>query len=209
MTDEANTQDVVVDTTNPENEEQDDEMQSIIDALSKDDTVAETPEKAPVSSEDPNASFKKVGNMTFKTEAEFETWAMKQNGEVSRLTGELKIAQEAAKSNPGKQTTVDVNSLMMQIEVASFFKANPDAVEVKDIMAAALRSKKAGNLAEARVIALRAIGKETEEITNNNDAKIILKSGGGEGGMSEGSYTNTDQVKGTSDFADAALTGRI
>lgn len=207
MTEEANNQEVV-DTTNPEEGNQDDELTSILDALGKDDAVADEPEKTPESSEDQDKPFKKIGNMTFKTEAEFETWVMKQNGEVSRLTGELKKAQERLEANPSKQTAVDVNALMTQIEVRNFFNANPDALEVKDIMAAVIRSKKAGNLAEARVIALRAIGKEVEE-DGGNDTKTILKSGGGEGGMSEGSYTNNDQMKGTSDFADAALTGRI
>ena len=207
MTEEANNQEVV-DTTNPEEGTQDDELTSILDALGKDDAVADEPEKTPESSEDPDKPFKKIGNMTFKTEAEFETWAMKQNGEVSRLTGELKKAQERLEANPSKQTAVDVNALMTQIEVKNFFNSHPDALEVKDIMAAAIRSKKAGNLAEARIIALRAIGKEVEE-DGGNDTKTILKSGGGEGGMSEGSYTNNDQMKGTYDFADAALTGRI
>lgn len=207
MTEEANNQEVV-DTTNPDEGNQDDELTSILDALSKDDAVADEPEKTPASSEDQDKPFKKVGNMTFKTEAEFETWAMKQNGEVSRLTGELKKAQERLEANPSKQTAVDVNALMTQIEVKNFFNSHPDALEVKDIMAAAIRSKKAGSLAEARVIALRAIGKEIEE-DGGNDTKTILKSGGGEGGASEGSYTNNDQIKGVSDFADAVLTRRI
>lgn len=209
MNEEVNNQDVDT-ATNPDVENQDDELTSILDALGKedDDSVAGDSEEKPDSSEDKDKSFKKIGNMTFKTEAEFETWAMKQNGEVSRLTGELKKALSDAKTDTGKQTSVDVNSLILQIEVANFFKENPDALEVKDIMAAALRSKKASSLAEARTMALRALGKEVEE-KSDNDTKTILKSGRGEGGMSDGNYINNDQVKGTSDFADQALTGRI
>lgn len=193
---------------NPEGENQD-ELNSILDALGKDDTVV-IEKKDPVTPSKDGVvekPFKVLGTLTFKTEADYDTWALKQNGEVSRLTGELAVAKKAALDHPSKKTETDVNSIRMQIKVADFFEANPDAVEHKDVIAAILRSGKAKTLEEAKVMALRAVGVESKEEDHTEDIKKVLKSGGSEGGS--GSYNSKEDVKGTSDFADGALTGKI
>lgn len=200
MAEEA-TQEVV--ETNPEEGNQD-ELNSILEALGKDDTVAEAKADAP--SKDENKTFKKVGNLVFKTEADYDAWAVKNNGEVSRLTGELKKAQEIAKSNPTKETITDVNAIRMQIKVADFFEENPDAVEHKDVIAALLRSGKAKTLGDAKTMALRIAGVE-EKKEEPNDTKNILKAGSGDS-TGSGSYNSSEDVKGVSDFADSALLGK-
>lgn len=200
MAEEA-TQEVV--ETNPEEGNQD-ELNSILEALSKDDPVVEA--KAETSSKGSDEPFKKVGNLTFKTEADYDAWAVKNNGEVSRLTGELKKAQEVAKANPTKETITDVNAIRMQIKVADFFEANPEAVEHKDVIAALLRSGKAKTLDEAKTMALRIAGVE-EKKEETDDTKNILKAGGGDS-TGSGSYNTSEDVKGTSEFADSALLGK-
>jgi len=200
MAEEA-TQEVV--ETNPEEGNQD-ELNSILEALSKDDTVVEA--KAETSSKGVDEPFKKVGNLTFKTEADYDAWAIKNNGEVSRLSGELKKAQDAAKSNPTKETVADVNAIRMQIKVADFFEENPDAVEHKDVIAALLRSGKAKTLSEAKTMALRVAGVE-EKKADTDDTKNILKAGGGDN-TGSGSYNTNEDVKVVSDFADSALLGK-
>ena len=189
--------------TNPVEGNQD-ELSSILDALGKDDSVVEVKTDAP--SKEGEQPFKKVGNLVFKTEADYDAWAVKNNGEVSRLTGELKKAQEAAKSNPTKETVADVNAIRMQIKVADFFEANPEAVEHKDVIAALLRSGKAKSLDEAKTMALRIAGVE-EKKEETNDTKNILKAGGGDS-TGSGSYNTSEEVKGVSDFADSALLGK-
>lgn len=203
MAEEANTQEVV--ETNPEEGNQD-ELSSILEALGKDETVVEAKAETPSEGDKNNEPFKKVGNLTFKTEADYDAWAVKNNGEVSRLTGELKKAQEVAKANPTKETITDVNAIRMQIKVADFFEANPEAVEHKDVIAALLRSGKAKTLDEAKTMALRAIGVE-EKKEEADDTKNILKAGGGDS-TGSGSYNTHEDVKGTSEFADSALTGK-
>lgn len=204
MAEEA-TQDVVV--TNPDEGTQD-ELGSILDALNKDETVVEA--KADTSSNNAGEQpYKKVGNLVFKTEADYDAWAAKNNGEVSRLTGELKKAQEAATKNPTIETKQDVQAIRMQIKVADFFEANPDAVEHKGVIAALLRSGKAKTLPEAYKGALRAAGHDVQEENNDTDVKNILKAGGNDSGVGAGSYNSNEDVKGTSDFADSALTGTI
>lgn len=189
----------------PEGEGQD-ELNSILDALSKDDTVVEVKPETP--SGDPKP-FKKIGDQVFKTEADYDAWALKNNGDVRRLTGELKKATEAVKANPTAETKMDVQAIRMQIRVADFFEANPDAVEHKDVIAALLRSGKATTLEAAKTMALRAIGVEPKAEDNTDDIKNILKAGGGNSGVGEGSYNSPEDVKGTSDFADSALIGRV
>lgn len=201
MAEEANTQDVV--ETNPEEGNQD-ELNSILEALGKDESVVEA--KAETPSEGGDKPFKKVGNLIFKTEADYDAWAVKNNGEVSRLTGELKKAQEVAKANPTKETITDVNAIRMQIKVADFFEANPEAVEHKDVIAALLRSGKAKTLDEAKTMALRAIGGE-EKKEETDDTKNILKAGSGDS-TGSGSYNTNEDVKGISEFADSALLGK-
>lgn len=201
MAEEANTQDVV--ETNPEEGNQD-ELNSILEALGKDESVVEA--KAETPSEGEGKPFKKVGNLTFKTEADYDAWAVKNNGEVSRLTGELKKAQEIAKANPTKETITDVNAIRMQIKVADFFEANPEAVEHKDVIAALIRSGKAKTLDEAKTMALRAIGGE-EKKEETDDTKNILKAGSGDS-TGSGSYNTNEDVKGISEFADSALLGK-
>lgn len=197
--------------TNPEEENQD-ELSSILDALDKDDSVADEKSEAPSEDEKKESPkgddepFKKVGTLVFKTEADYDAWAVKNNGEVSRLSGELKKAQEAAKSNHTKETVADVNAIRMQIKVADFFEANPDAVEHKDVIAAFLRSGKAKTLDEAKTMALRAMGVE-EKKEEADDTKNILKSGGGDS-TGSGSYNTNEDVKGVSEFADSALLGK-
>lgn len=191
--------------TNPEEENQD-ELSSILDALGKDDSVAEDKTEAPSEDKKSDKPFKKVGTLVFKTEADYDAWAVKNNGEVSRLSGELKKAQEAAKTNPTKETVADVNAIRMQIKVADFFEANPDAVEHKDVIAALLRSGKAKTLDEAKTMALRAIGVE-EKKEEADDTKNILKSGSGDS-TGSGSYNTDEDVKGVSEFADSALLGK-
>lgn len=195
--------------TNPDEGIQD-ELGSILDALDKDDTVVEDPKKDPTSSKDTEEQpFKKVGNMVFKTEADYDAWAAKNNGEVSRLSGELKKAQDALSKNPSVETKQDVQAIRMQIKVADFFEANPDAVEHKAVIAALLRSGKAKTLKEAYNGALRAAGQDVIEESNDTDVKNILKAGGNDGGVGAGSYNSNEDVKGTSDFADSALLGGI
>lgn len=205
MADEAN-QEVIA--TNPD-ESAKDELGSILDALGKDETVVEAKADTPSDKVD-DAPFKKVGNLTFKTEADYDAWAMKNNGEVSRLTGELAKAQQAAAKNPSAETKQDVQAIRMQIKVADFFEANPDAVEHKDVIAALLRSGRAKSLEEAKVMAFKAVGVEIKkEEDNTDDVKNILKAGGGDTGVGAGSYNNPNQVKNVSDFADDALAGKF
>ncbi len=199
--------------TNPEEENQD-ELSSILDALEEDDSVVEdeskdkTEDKSDASSDEKKSDepFKKVGTLTFKTEADYDAWAVKNNGEVSRLSGELKKAQEAASKNPTDKTKMDVQAIRMQIKVADFFEENPDAVEHKDVIAALLRSGKAKTLGEAKTMALRVAGVE-EKKEDADDTKNILKSGGGDS-TGSGSYNTNEDVKGVSEFADSALLGK-
>jgi hypothetical protein len=211
MAEEAN-QEVV--ETNPEEGNQD-ELSSILDALEQDDSVAtdkkEAPSEEKKGDEPPEEKkgdepFKKVGTLVFKTEADYDAWAVKNNGEVSRLSGELKKAREAASKNPTDKTKMDVQAIRMQIKVADFFEANPDAVEHKDVIAALLRSGKAKNLDEAKTMALRAMGTEDKK-DEADDTKNILKAGGGDSAGS-GSYNTNEDVKGVSEFADSALLGK-
>ena len=120
MADNAN--DPVVDKTTPEGENQD-ELNSILEALDKDDTVVEDHKNDPAPSDDKNNQpFKKVGNHVFQTEADYDTWALKQDGEVSRLTGELAKATAAAKATPSPKTEADIKSIMKQIKVSTFLR---------------------------------------------------------------------------------------
>ena len=57
-------------------------------------------------------------------------------------------------------------------------------------------------------MALRAVGVEAKKEDNTADIKNILKAGGSEG-VGAGSYNTQEQVKGTSDFADNALLGKL
>jgi hypothetical protein len=201
MAEEA-TQEVAEATTEGENQ---DELNSILDALGKDDTVVETKVETPSGDEKP---FKKIGDQVFKTEADYDAWALKNNGDVRRLTGELKKATEAVRNNPTVETKQDVNAIRMQIKVADFFESNPEAVEHKDVIAALLRSGKAKTLPEAYNGALRAAGIEVKEKVDDSDLKNVLKAGGSDGGVGAGSYNSQGDVQGTSDFADSALLGK-
>lgn len=208
MAENANNQEVV--ETPPEEESvNQDELDSILDALSKDDTVVDgdleddSKEKPKTSSED-DKPFKKVGNHIFKTEADYDAWALKNYGEVNRLIGEVNKKPAPVKAE--ENTKMDVQAIRMQIKVADFFEENPDAVEHKDVIAALLRSGKAKTLGEAKTMALRVAGVE-EKKEEADDTKNILKAGGGDS-TGSGSYNTNDDVKGVSEFADSALLGK-
>jgi len=198
-TTEENKQEVAKATSEEENQ---DELNSILDALGGDDAVVEDPKKPETPSKD-EKPFKKIGDQVFKTEAEYDAWALKNNGDVRRLTGELAKAQKAMAESPSKKTVDDVNAIRMQIRVADFFDANPDAKEYKDVMSALLRNGKAKTLEEAKAMALRAVGVAEKEDDHTEDIKNVLKSGGSEGGVNP--YNTKEDVKGTSDFANSAL----
>lgn len=213
---EENKQDVV-DTTTPEGENQD-ELNSILEALGEVDGKSVEGDKTQKSSEEKDEDkeegdkpFKKVGNHIFKTEADYDAWAIKNYGEVSRLSGELKKAQESFKANPSEKTKTDVNAIRMQIKVADFFEANPKATEFKDVIAGLLRSGKASSLDDAYNKTLKALGEEPEKKEDTEDLKNFLKTGGGDQGARGGdiSYRSNDEVKNTSDFADGALLGKF
>lgn len=196
--------------TNPEAGAQED-LADILSALEKDDTVVVDPNADPASSKDGEEKpFKKVGNLVFKTEADYDAWAIKNNGEVSRLTGELKKATDASKANPTTETKNDVTAIRMQIKVADFFEANPDAVEYRDIISSLIRSGKAKTLEDAKNMAFKAVGVEPKKEEDNGDnVKNLLKAGGNDSGVGAGSYNSNADVKGTSDFADSALLGQV
>jgi len=207
--------DVVKETTTP-NEGNQDELDSILDALDKNDGTVEV-DKDQKPSEDKiedkiegDKPFKKVGNHVFKTEADYDTWALKNYGEVGRLTGELSKAKQAHEVNPNEKTRADVNAIRMQIKVADFFEANPNATEYKDVIAGLLRSGKANSLEDAYNKTLKAVGVEPEKKEDTEDLKNFLKTGGGNQGARGGdiSYKSDDEVKNTSDFADGALLGK-
>ncbi|HNV62183.1 MAG TPA: hypothetical protein PKN54_04460 [Candidatus Cloacimonas acidaminovorans] len=212
---EENKQDVV-ETTTPEGENQD-ELNSILEALGEKDGATVEGDKTQKPSEDKDDNkdgekpFKKVGNHIFKTEADYDTWALKNYGEVSRLSGELAKAQEAHKNNPSEKTKTDVNAIRMQIKVADFFEANPKATEYKDVIAGLLRSGKASSLDDAYNKTLKALGEEPEKKESTEDLKNFLKAGGGDQNARGGdiSYKSNDEVKNTSDFADGALLGKF
>ncbi len=204
----------VVETTTPEGENQD-EVNSILDALKEHDGESVEGDKTqkPSKEDDKNEGekpFKKVGNHIFKTEADYDAWALKNYGEVSRLSGELKKAQDNFQNNPNEKTKSDVNAIRMQIKVADFFEARPDAAEYKDIIAGFLRSGKANSLEDAYNKALKAVGVEPEKKEDTEDIKNILKTGGGDQGARGGdiSYKSDNDIKDISDFADGALLGK-
>lgn len=204
----------VVETTTPNGENQD-EVNSILDALEEHDGESVEGDKAQKPSEENDKNegdkpFKKVGNHVFKTEADYDAWALKNYGEVGRLSGELKKAQENFRDNPNEKTKSDVNAIRMQIKVADFFEANPNATEYKDVIAGLLRSGKANSLEDAYNKALKAVGVEPEKKEDTEDLKNILKTGGGDHSARGGdiSYKSDDDVKDISDFADGALLGK-
>lgn len=205
----------VAEATTPSGDVQD-ELNSILDALDKNDdgTVEgkETQKPSENKGEDDGDKkpFKKVGNHVFETEADYDTWALKNYGEVSRLSGELKKAQETYQNNPSERTKADVSAIRMQIKVADFFESKPDAAEYKDVIAGLLRSGKANSLEDAYNKTLKALGVEPEEKKETEDLKNILKAGGSDQGARSGdaSYRSNDEVKNTSDFADGALLGK-
>jgi hypothetical protein len=204
--------DVVEETTTPDESNQD-EVNSILEALEDKDGSVETEGQKPSENkieDEGDKPFKKVGNHVFKTEADYDAWALKNYGEVSRLSGELKKAQENFKDNPNEKTKADVNAIRMQIKVADFFEAKPDAAEYKDIIAGFLRSGKANSLEDAYNKALKAVGVEPEKKEDTEDLKNFLKTGGGDQSARGGniSYKSGDEVKDTSDFADGALLGK-
>lgn len=206
---DENKQDVDTNATTPE----DQEVDALLKALTEDDDQNEDGEKpennSEKSPENPDKPFKVLGNRTFKTEEEYDAWAAKNSGEVSRLLGELKIAQEKLAAKPTAQAVTDVNSLRMQIKVADFFEENPEAEEVKPIMAALLKSGKATDLKDAMLKAYKAVGKEVEEKSDDNDTKQLLKSGGSSGSVGDGAYKNKSEITNASSFASDLLSGRI
>lgn len=206
---DENKQDVDTNATTPE----DQEVDALLKALTEDeqeidgDKPEDTPDKSP---ENPDKPFKVLGNRTFKTEEEYDAWAAKNSGEVSRLLGELKIAQERLAAKPTASAVTDVNSLRMQIKVADFFEENPEAEEVKPVMAALLKSGKATDLKDAMLKAFKAVGKDIEEKEDDDDdTKQLLKSGGSSGSVGDGAYKNKSEITNASNFASDLLSGRI
>ena len=195
-----------------------DELNSLLDAI---DQKSESTDKKEDKSEDKTEDkeyFKKVGTRVFKTEAEYDAFATKNYGEVTRLSGELEKAQKALAENPGnKQAEVDVEKLRMRIKAEDFFEDTPDALNYREEMAAFLRSGKANDekgrpsLRLAYEKALRADGKEPikSEVntTEKESTKKILRSGGSEGGHSfdNSGYNSDNDIKSISDFADSAI----
>lgn len=207
----------VIETT-PENNAKD-ELSSILKTL---ETTEETEvEKTEVDTQKKDY-FKKVGNHTFKTEQEYDSWAQKNYGELSRLSGEMKKLEDKLKSNVPvevkKETEQDIDSLRMRIKAIDFFEDNPDALGYKEEMAAFLRAGKASDdkgrpsLEIAYKKALKADGKDVieKEEDNKENIKKLMQAGGGDSGrLSEGSYKSNNDLKSIDDFANAALSGRI
>lgn len=161
--------------------------------------------------------YKKVGYQTFKTEEEYEAWAQRNHGEVTRLTGEMKklqeqLASKATTPEVKKETEQDIDALRMRIKAIDFFEDNPEATNYREEMAAFLRAGKAvddkgrPSLEKAYKMALRAEGKE-EKV---EDIKKVMQAGGGDSGRTASPHYETkSDVEELDDFADAALAGRF
>ena len=210
----------VVETTTPIENAEGESIDSILEAL--DTTTEEKTEETLVETkEEKKDYFKKIGNHIFKTEQEYDSWAQKNYGEVSRLSGENKRLEEKVKSGFSQETKEkteqDVESLRMKFKAIDFFDDNPDAYAYKEEMAAFLRSGKANDekgrpsLEIAYKKALRADGKDVVEKDDNKDnIKKIMQVGGGDSGRSYGEpYRSNDDIKAIDDFANSALSGRI
>lgn len=204
----------VTEVTTPEDGGKD-ELDSILDALSEDKSDEKSDSDS--SSKD---YFKKVGNHTFKSEEEYDTWAQKNYGEVSRLSGEMKKLQEKLTTSSvtpeaRKETEQDIDALRMKIRAIDFFEDNADAVNYKEEMAAFIRAGKANDsngrpsLKIAYEKALLADGKEVVK-EREADIKKVMQAGGGDSGrLSGASYESKDDIGANDSFADSILTGRI
>jgi len=197
-----------------------DEMDNLLDALTDQPDDKKEGDKPEDKSVDKDV-YKKVGGHVFKTEAEYDAWANKNYGDVTRLSGEIKNLQDKLSSKnvtpeARKETEQDIESLRMRIRAADFFEGNPDAVNYKEEMAAFIRTGKANDdkgrpsLEVAYQKALKADGKDVPA-DNKEDIKNVMKAGGGDNGGRgvDAPYKSDGDVKSTSDFADAALTGKI
>lgn len=193
---------------------EDDDIDSLLAAALASDEKTETKQ------EEKKDYYKKVGTFTFKTEEEYDKWAMKNYGEVSRLSGELKKATEIVNSKEStpeekKEAQLDINALRWQIKSEDFMEKYPDAKNYRDLMAAFLRNGKAkdenGNpsLMKAYALCLRAEGREipTKQANNQSNQKRIMQSGGGNNSGYSQSYSTKDDLN--DDFANMAVTRRI
>ncbi len=205
--------DVTTEVTTPE-EGGKDELDSILNALDEGDKPSE--------GDAPKDYFKKVGNHIFKSEEEYDSWAQKNYGEVSRLSGEMKKLQDKLTSKDvspevKKETEQDIDALRMRIKAIDFFEDNPEALNYKEEMAAFLRTGKANDekgrpsLEIAYKKALKAEGKDVEESRESAEAvKKVMQAGGGESGrLSDNPYQSSDDLKSIDSFADSALAGKF
>lgn len=210
-------QDESIDSTLEENKA-DNELDQILEALDpgKGDEKPE-PEKK----QEGEDFYKKVGTLTFKTEEEYDKWALKAYGENTRLNGELNKLINSTKPEEKKTETkkeVDVTTLRWQIKVEDFFEQNPEAQDYREEMAVFLRTGKANNesgkpdLSIALRKAMIADGKTpAEKVEPQNDNSInerrIMRSGSGD--SSRSSYQEESSLKELDSFADSAILRRI
>lgn len=214
--------DVAAEGTTPE-EGGKDELDSILEALDNGDKPEDGGKTA--EGDAPKDYFKKVGNHVFKSEAEYDAWAQKNYGEVSRLSGEMKKLQDKLTSKDvspeaRKETEQDIDALRMRIKAIDFFEDNPEALNYKEEMAAFLRTGKANDekgrpsLDIAYKKALKADGKDVETSRASDEEKTavkkVMQAGGGESGrLSDNPYQSSDDLKSIDSFADSALAGRF
>jgi hypothetical protein len=178
------------------------ELDSILNALEEDPSGKFEPDADEESGKEPGKKaggekggeqiFKQIGDHTFKTEAEYDAWALRNNGEVSRLTGELAKAKENKAGENPKLTERQESSdnVYWQVKAKDFFMDNPDAANYREEMAVFLKKGAANDdkgrpsLQKAYEMSLRALGKEipSEKVSDNKTKVDLFKSGGDRGG---------------------------
>lgn len=206
-----------VDTQEEESKE-DSEIEALLNSFSEDDEKSEEDNSSDEKKEDEKETgvFKSIGNHKFKTEEDYDKFAKKNYGEVSRLMGEnKKLQKQIDDSNDSKnkedlsEKSLNEDTLYWNFKAREFYKDNPGAKEFKTVMGMFIEKGMANingepNLDLAYAKALRSEGKSLpENITNrlqqktgnnSNVKKNVMKSGGG----------SSESI---SDFADGAILG--
>ena len=202
------------DSEKPEGEKKPKEGEKADDKKSK-KTLKEGEEK-PEGKDKP--FYKKVGGQEFNSFEEYEKWALKNHGDLSNASGEIKRLEKAVNKKTDKEPTVDTKTIRIQLRADEFFENNPDAENYKEEMAVLLKKGKANNkngrpsFKKAYIMVLKAEGKEIpvkKEISDKEslkNKKRIMRAGGGEDGGGE-SFNEQSEVDDLSNFADKAILG--
>ena len=175
------------DSTQKNNDGEESDFDSILESLSKNDSSSadeeeDEKEDKTVESKD---YFKKMGTFTFKTEAEYDKWALKNYGEVSRLTGELKKSNKKSETPVEKepeQKSMSPEMMRWAMKWEDIKEEHPEAIEYKEEIFLFLKKGKAldekgrPSFKVALDKALMADGKDginssKSEINNNNENK--------------------------------------